>query len=593
MGYSVNMDIETWAENIATITKPKNVYFCDGSDQEYNKIIEEMLERGEITKLNEHTYPGSYLYRSAPTDVARTEKATFICSDNQNDVGPLNNYMSCNDAEKITSKLLRNGMEGKTMYVIPYLMGPMNSRFSELGVEITDSPYVVANMKIMTHMGKKAIDNSRKGKDFIRGIHASLNLDPDNRYILHFPFKRTSMDAHIISLNSAYGGNALLGKKCHALRIASANNRNEDALAEHMLLLEVETPDKEKYYFAAAFPSASGKTNLAMIKPSKKYAEAGWETRLIGDDIAWIRPGKDGRLYAVNPESGFFGVVPGTSMKTNPNAMNSIFKNTIFTNVGLTENMEPWWDDLPDPGCKIKDWRGNNFVAGTGQKAAHPNSRFTTPIQQYPKLSDDFNNPEGVPISGIIFGGRRQDTIPLVYQAFNWEHGVFLGFAMGVEQTAAAEGIVGKVRRDPMAMRPFIGYNISQYLDHWLSFNNKNLKLPAIFYVNWFRKDKDGNYIWPGFGENIRVIEWMIKRINGKAKENRTKIGFMPEVKDIEISGMNISKNNMETLLSIDSLEWNKEIMEIKNFISSLGTVPEEINRQLIELEERFNITIT
>ncbi len=581
--------VNQWVEKVASLTNPDKIYYCDGSRDEYERITSGMVKEKKLIKLNEKTYPGCFLYRSDPKDVARTEKSTFICSESPDEVGPLNNFMSVDEADKITVDLLKNAMQGKTMYVIPYIMGPKNSPFSEVGIEITDSPYVAANMFIMTRMGEVAMERIRDGQEFIKSIHCSRDLNPEKRYILHFPWRKTGLDAEIISINSAYGGNALLSKKCHALRIASVRARNEGWLAEHMLILEVESPDGKKDYICAAFPSASGKTNLAMIKPPEEYAKKGWKTRLIGDDIAWMRFGKDGRLYAINPENGFFGVVPGTSHNTNPNAMEAISGDTIFTNVGLTEHNEPWWEGLEQPSGSIKDWQGKDVERRSGEKVAHPNSRFTTPLHRYPELSQKVDDPLGVPVSAIIFGGRRIDTIPLVFESFSWNHGVFLGATMGVEQTAAAEGKVGAVRRDPMAMRPFCGYNINDYFRHWIDIGKKGENLPKIFYVNWFRKNSEGNFMWPGFGENIRVLEWIIGRCRGDAVAKETEIGFVPADHSINISGLEEHDINMKDLLRIDRKEWLNELREIDNYVTSLGNgFPSELSDELSNLKERF-----
>ncbi len=581
--------VEEWVESISKITKPDKVVYCDGSREEYDRIIKEMVADGSLIKLNQETFPGGYLSRSDPRDVARTEKSTFICSEEENQVGPLNNHMSLSEAREITDRLMDGSMKGKTMYVVPYIMGPVNSSYSEAGVEITDNPYVVVNMYIMTRMGKVAMDRIRKDGRFVKAIHVSGDLDPENRYILHFPWERLDLDAHIVSINSAYGGNALLSKKCHALRIASVEANDDGWMAEHMLILEIENPEGKKYYFAAAFPSASGKTNLAMIKPPKDYAEKGWKARLIGDDISWMHIGKDGRLYAINPENGFFGVVPGTNSTTNPNAMQSIRKDTIFTNVALTENNEPWWEGLPVPHGKLIDWKGNEHRPETRQKAAHPNSRFTTPLNKYPSLSGEVENPEGVPITAILFGGRRGDTIPLVFESFDWNHGVFLGATMGVEQTAAAEGQVGVVRRDPMAMRPFCGYNVSHYFQHWLTMGEKSKNFPGIYYVNWFRRDQEGNFIWPGFGENLRVLEWIIGRAEGKAGAKDSPIGRLPDDTSFNFEGLNLSKSQKEKLFAIDYEEWSSEMTEMEEFTRSLGKeLPVEIRNQLKLLRERM-----
>ena len=582
--------VNQWVEKVASLTNPDKIYYCDGSRDEYDRITSSMVKEKKLIKLNEKTYPGCFLYRSDPKDVARTEKSTFICGESESEVGPLNNFMSVDDADKITVELLRNAMSGKTLYVIPYIMGPQKSPFSEVGIELTDSPYVVANMFIMTRMGKVAMDRIRDGQEFIKSIHCSRDLNPEKRYILHFPWRKTGLDAEIISINSAYGGNALLSKKCHALRIASVRARDNGWLAEHMLILEVESPGGKKDYICAAFPSASGKTNLAMIKPPEEYAKMGWKTRLIGDDIAWMRFGKDGRLYAINPENGFFGVVPGTSHNTNPNAMEAISRDTIFTNVGLTEHNEPWWEGLEQPSGPIKDWQGKDVERRSGEKVAHPNSRFTTPLHRYPELSQKADDPMGVPVSAIIFGGRRVDTIPLVFESFDWNHGVFLGATMGVEQTAAAEGKVGAVRRDPMAMRPFCGYNINDYFRHWLDIGKSSKNLPKIFYVNWFRKDREGNFMWPGFGENIRVLQWIIGRCNGEAKAIKSEIGYLPEEGTINTAGLEEHNVNMKDLLRIDHVEWLKEFSEIDNYIKGLGNnFPRELSEQLIKLKKRLN----
>ena len=583
--------VEEWVESVADLVTPEKVVFCDGTEEEYKSIIREMLSSNELIELNQETYPGCYLSRSDPRDVARTEKATFIISRDSKQVGPLNNHMSIEESNRIVDRLLKNSMKGRTMYVVPYIMGPEDSPYAEVGIEITDSPYVVVNMYIMTRMGQVALRKIRERGDYIRSIHASRDLDPENRYILHFPWERPSVDAHVVSINSAYGGNALLSKKCHALRIASVEARQQGWMAEHMLILEVQNPEGRKYYFLAAFPSASGKTNLAMINPPAEYARNGWKTRLIGDDIAWIHLGEDGRLYAMNPENGFFGVVPGTNSKTNPNAMKSITHDTIFTNVALTDKNEPWWEGLPDTGGEIIDWQGRKFMRGQGAKAAHPNSRFTTPLTNYPDLSTEVNNPEGVPVTGIIFGGRRGDTVPLVYQAFDWVHGVFLGATMGVEQTAAAEGKVGEIRRDPMAMRPFCGYNISEYFQHWIEIGNRASHLPGIFYVNWFRRDGKGSFIWPGYGENLRVIEWMINRQENRAGAIKTEIGYIPDG-DFNLNGIDLPDDHGKLLFKIDRDEWKKEIREIGEYLDSLGPeLPDKIMDQYTMLRNRFRFS--
>ncbi|MEM0157669.1 MAG: phosphoenolpyruvate carboxykinase (GTP) [Thermoplasmataceae archaeon] len=583
--------VEEWVESVADLVTPERVVFCDGTEKEYKSIIGEMLSKEELIELNQDSYPDCYLFRSDPRDVARTEKATYIVARESRQIGPLNNYMSLEKSNIVIDQLLKNSMKGRTMYVIPYIMGPEDSPYAEVGIEITDSPYVVVNMYIMTRMGHVALEKIAERGNYIRSIHASRDLDPDDRYILHFPWERPNVDAHVISINSAYGGNALLSKKCHALRIASVEAYQQGWMAEHMLILEVQNPEGRKYYFLAAFPSASGKTNLAMINPPVEYAKKGWKTRLIGDDIAWIHIGKDGYLYAMNPENGFFGVVPGTNSKTNPNAMKSISHDTIFTNVALTDKREPWWEGLPDPAGEIIDWQGRKFNRAKGAKAAHPNSRFTTPLSNYPDLSSEVNNPEGVPVTGIIFGGRRGDTVPLVYQAFDWDHGVFLGATMGVEQTAAAEGTVGEVRRDPMAMRPFCGYNISDYFRHWIEIGSKASHLPGIFYVNWFRRDSNGSFIWPGFGENLRVIEWMINRQENRTGAIRTEIGYIPDG-DFNLDGLDLPEDHRKLLFKIDRNEWKKEVSEIGAYLDSLGPeLPEKIRKEYTELRNRFKFS--
>ncbi|MCL4341353.1 MAG: phosphoenolpyruvate carboxykinase (GTP) [Candidatus Thermoplasmatota archaeon] len=582
--------LDEWVDKVASLVNPEKIYFCNGSREEYESITESMVKEKKLIRLNKETYPNCFLFRSSINDVARTEKSTFICGDSKSQVGPLNNFMSVAEAEKITTKLLKNSMKGKTMYVVPYIMGPANSPFAETGIEITDSPYVVANMFIMTRMGEVALNKIRGEARFVKSIHCSKDLNPEERYILHFPWKKTDIESDIISINSAYGGNALLSKKCHALRIASVNAKEQGWLAEHMLILEVESPSGDMHYIAAAFPSASGKTNLAMIKPPKEYIKNGWKTRLIGDDIAWMRIGKDGRLYAINPENGFFGVVPGTSHHTNPNAMEAIREDTIFTNVGLTEHNEPWWEGLEMPEGSLKDWQGNDFERRSGQKVAHPNSRFTTPLHRYPELSQKADDPMGVPISAIIFGGRRVNTIPLVFESFHWNHGVFLGATMGVEQTAAAEGKVGVVRRDPMAMRPFCGYNINQYFKHWIEIGKRSKKLPKIFYVNWFRKDSEGNFLWPGFGENMRVLEWIIKRCDMKIEANSTEIGLVPKPGEINLNGTEVSSERMAMVTSVNRHEWADEVAQIEDYLKSLGDgIPDEIRKEFEELSIRLS----
>jgi phosphoenolpyruvate carboxykinase (GTP) len=553
--------LHSWIDKVADLLKPSELIWCTGTEEEYNNLLRLMVTNGTLIPLSK----GRYLHRSHPTDVARTEKATYICGDDSEEVGPLNNFMSYEQAEEVLVRLLPNMYEGKPAYIVPYLMGPHGSPWSEYGVEITDSPYVAASMHIMTRI---VPIHELEGKSVVKSIHASGNLDPQNKYVLHFPHNRTAiaghfdlskktpiLDASIISLNSAYGGNALLNKKCHALRIASVRANEEGWMAEHMLLLQLITPEGDSYFVAGAFPSASGKTNLAMIQLPEEYEKKGWKARLLGDDIIWIRP-HNGRLYAINPENGFFGVAPGTNWRTNPNAMRTIDHDTIFTNVGLTPEGEPWWEGL-EPQEDLVNWLG--LPASLGDKIAHPNSRFTARLANYPHLSEHVDDPYGVPIDIMLFGGRRLDTIPLVYEPYNWEEGVLMAASMGVETTAAAEGEVGTVRRDPMAMRPFCGYNINDYIDHWLQIG-KLVQPPKILYVNWFQKDKEGKYIWPGFGENIRILEWGIRRIKG-CEATKTPLGYMPKFDDTIF---------LPKLFQLNPILWMKEWGKIREFLESI-----------------------
>lgn len=541
--------IQLWVDKVADLLKPNELMWCTGTEEEYNGLLSLMVANGTLIPLSN----GRYLHRSHPTDVARTEKATYICGDDAEEVGPLNNFMHYDQAKELLDKLLPNAYAGKVMYIVPYLMGPHGSPWSEYGVELTDSPYVVASMHIMTRIVPfdKLVD-----KLVVKSIHVSGNLDPQNKYILHFTKKTPILNASIISLNSAYGGNALLNKKCHALRIASVRGHEEGWMAEHMLLLQLTTPEGENYFVAGAFPSASGKTNLAMIQLPEEYEKKGWKARLLGDDIIWIHP-HNGRLYAINPENGFFGVAPGTNWQTNPNAMRTIQRDTIFTNVGVTAEAEPWWEGLESQDGLV-NWLG--LPATTGDKVAHPNSRFTARLTNYPHLSEHVEEPYGVPIDIMLFGGRRLDTIPLVYEPYDWEEGVLMASTMGVETTAAAEGEVGSIRRDPMAMRPFIGYNINDYIDHWLKMGTL-IQPPKILYVNWFQKDKEGKYIWPGFGENIRVLEWAIQRIKGyEAVE--TPLGYIPQFSE--------ESKFVHKLFQINPVLWTKELASIREFLASI-----------------------
>lgn len=554
---------EKWVQEAERLTCPKEVYWCDGSDEEWDRLTARMLSDGTLLSLNPSKYPNSFFHRSHPSDVARTEHLTFICSDGRLAAGPTNNWMDPREAKQKVGKLFEGSMRGKTMYVIPYLMGPAGSPYSKLGIEVTDSPYVVVNMRIMTRMGKVARDLFKPQSDFCAGLHALGDLSPDRRYILHFPKEKL-----IWSVGSGYGGNALLGKKCFALRIASSMGAQEGWLAEHMLIIGVEEPSGEVTYMAAAFPSACGKTNLAMMRPPD--VPKGYRVWTLGDDIAWMRVGPDGRLWAINPEAGFFGVATGTSFRTNPNAFLSLQKNSIFTNVALTPDRCPWWEGMDDPMPRgTVDWQGNPVTNGCGP-AAHPNARFTAPARQCPCISPRWEDPQGVPISAIIFGGRRVGTVPLALQAFSWNHGVFLGAGMASETTAAATGQVGVLRRDPMAMRPFCGYNMGDYFGHWLSIGRKIPKQPAIFQVNWFRRGPDGKFLWPGFGDNLRVLRWMIDRVRGRPGTAReTEIGLVPDLSAIDFDGLNLSSAAVESLFSVNRDEWKTELEQQQEFFDT------------------------
>ena len=575
--------LEAWVKEVAAKTRPERVVWCDGSDAEFRGLIDRMLTEGTLHKLNQEEHPGCYLHRSHPKDVARVEHLTFICSREKDDAGPTNNWMAPDEAEKKVGPLYDECMKGRTMYVVPYLMGPVGSPYSKVGVEITDSPYVVANMRIMTRMGTVALEHLGDSDDFCRGLHSLGDLSPDRRYILHFPDTRT-----IWSIGSGYGGNALLGKKCFALRIASVQGRDEGWMAEHMLILGLESPKGEITYVAAAFPSACGKTNLAMLVPPT--SQAGWKVWTVADDIAWMRFGPDGRLYAINPEAGFFGVVPGTSSKTNPNALASIRKNSIYTNVAVTEDGIPWWEGKDgDPPAKATDWLGNPWTPASDMKGAHPNSRFTAPARQCPVISPEFDNPNGVPISAIIFGGRRAKVPPLVYQSFDWAHGVYVGATMGSETTAAATGKVGVVRRDPMAMLPFCGYNMADYWGHWLKMGKRSKKVPKIFHVNWFRTDENGKFIWPGFGENIRVLQWIVSRAKGEGGAVETPIGHVPEKGDLDLTGLDLSDDALRALMDVDSDAWKDELKDHVEFFGKFGDrLPDELREQQKLLRERL-----
>jgi phosphoenolpyruvate carboxykinase (GTP) len=561
-----NAKLTGWVAEIERIARPDRVVWCDGSPEEGERLTQEMLADGTFQILNPKTYPDCYYHRSHPSDVARTEHLTFICSEQKEDAGPTNNWMAPAEARERVGKLFEGAMAGRTLYVIPYVMGPLESPYSRVGVEITDSPYVVANMRIMTRIGKPALDRLGPDGDFVKGLHSLGDLSPDRRFICHFPETR-----EIWSIGSGYGGNALLGKKCFALRLGSWMGRQEGWLAEHMLIVGIEDPKGQVTYVAAAFPSACGKTNLAMLVPPPSMK--GWKVWTVGDDIAWMHPGPDGRLYAINPEAGFFGVAPGTSAKTNPNAMAMLKRNAIFTNVAISERNEPWWEGMDgDPPARAVDWQGRRWTPSSKEKAAHPNSRFTVPARQCSSISKEWENPKGVPISAIIFGGRRARVSPLIYQSLSWAHGVFLGAGMASETTAAATGAVGVVRRDPMAMLPFCGYNMADYWGHWLSMEKRVANLPKIFHVNWFRRDPAGNFLWPGFGENLRVLRWVIERVRGGGAAVETAIGHVPAPSAIDFTGLDLPPATVEQLLSIDREAWRDEVRNLKEFFAKFGS---------------------
>jgi phosphoenolpyruvate carboxykinase (GTP) len=578
----MNQSLSAWVEEVARQTQPDRVVWCNGSEEENQALIKAMLADKTLYELNHEKFPNSYLHRSDPTDVARTEHLTFICTDRKEDAGPTNNWMPPDEARAKVGPLFNGAMKGRTMYVVPYLMGPVGSPGSKVGVELTDSPYVVANMRVMTRMGDVALEALGASTDFCKGLHSLGDLSPDRRFICHFPADRL-----IWSVGSGYGGNALLGKKCFALRIASTMGRDEGWLAEHMLILGVEDPSGQVTYVCAAFPSQCGKTNLAMLVPPA--SQKGYRIWTVGDDIAWLRFGPDGRLWAINPEAGFFGVAPGTSTKTNPNALAAIMKNTIFTNVAMTPDRTPWWEGLDAAPPELIDWRGNRWTPESKEPAAHPNSRFTAPAKQCPSISPKMDAPEGVPISAFIFGGRRARIAPLVYEARDWEHGVFVGATMASETTAAATGKVGVVRRDPMAMRPFCGYNMADYFGHWLRLGAGKAQLPKIFHVNWFRQNEAGKYLWPGFGENLRVLRWIVGRVKGEAPAQETPIGNLPAEGAIDTNGLDVSAEAMRELLSVDTEAWREEARDLEGFLKSFGDrMPEGMWRQHKALVDRL-----
>lgn len=582
-----NKSIKKWLDEQIELVKPEKVVWIDGSEEQLEQLRKQACESGEMIKLNEEKLPGCYLHRTAVNDVARVEGRTLICTPTKEEAGPTNNWMEPGEAYKMLADIARDSYKGRTMYVIPYSMGPVGSKFSKAGIEVTDSIYVVLNMAIMTRVGKEVLDVLGDSDDWVRGLHCKCDIDEEKRYICQFP-----QDNTIISVNSGYGGNVLLGKKCFALRIASYQGRNEGWMAEHMLILGLENPKGEVKYIAAAFPSACGKTNLAMLIPPKYLRDKGYKVWTVGDDIAWMRIGPDGRLWAVNPENGFFGVAPGTNEKSNPNALASTREGTIFTNVvhNLDDNTV-WWEGLDkNPPKNALNWKGEKWDCTDGSKGAHPNSRFTAPAKNCPCISSEFENGEGVPISAIVFGGRRAKTAPLVYQSRDWNNGVFVGSIMSSETTAAASGAVGTLRRDPMAMLPFCGYNMGDYFGHWLEMGEKlGDKAPKIFNVNWFRLDDDGNFIWPGFGDNMRVLLWILDRCEGKVGAKETPIGYVPEIDDLDMEGLDVSKETLADLLNVDKEIWKEEAAGIEEFYKKFGDrLPAELKKQLDELKARL-----
>ena len=582
-----NKTVLDWIEKMVQLVKPDKVVWIDGSEEQLEALRAEACASGEMIKLTEEKLPGCYLHRTAVNDVARVEHRTFICCDKEEDAGPTNHWMAPDKAYEMLYDIARDSYKGRTMYVIPYSMGPIGSPLAKVGIELTDSIYVVLNMAIMARVGQKVLDVLGDSNDWVRGLHCKCDIDEEKRYICHFP-----QDNTIISVNSGYGGNVLLGKKCFALRIASNQGRNEGWMAEHMLILGLENPQGEVKYIAAAFPSACGKTNLAMLIPPKAYQEKGYKVWCVGDDIAWMRQGPDGRLWAINPENGFFGVAPGTNAKSNPNALASTRQGTIFTNVvhNLDDNTV-WWEGLDkNPPTNALNWKGEKWDCTDGSKGAHPNSRFTAPAENCPCISSEFNSTTGVPISAIVFGGRRAKTAPLVYQSRDWDNGVFVGSIMASETTAAATGAVGVVRRDPMAMLPFCGYNMADYWEHWFEMGEKlGDKAPKIFNVNWFRTDDEGNFIWPGFGDNLRVLEWIIKRCEGKADAEETPIGFVPKAEDINLEGLDFDLETLKGILQVDPSLWTSELDGIKEFYAQFGDkLPAKLREELDGLAARL-----
>jgi phosphoenolpyruvate carboxykinase (GTP) len=578
----VSTPLEQWVESVARMTRPEQIVWCDGSEEEASRIQDQLIREGQTFQLNEKTYPNCLLHRSDPSDVARTEKVTFICTRDKENAGPTNNWMPPAEAKQTLTGLFTGSMKGRTMYVIPYILGPAASPQSRIGVELTDSAYVVASVRIMARMGKVALDRLGNTADFVPGLHSLGDLNPSRRYIAHFPEEKL-----IWSIGSGYGGNALLGKKCFALRIASWMAREQGWMAEHMLILGLESPSGKVTYMAAAFPSACGKTNLAMMVSALE--NQGYRVWTVGDDIAWLQVGSDGYLHAINPEAGFFGVAPGTNEKTNPNVMTALRKNTIFTNTALTSNNEPWWEGMSDSApAGVVDWQGRTWAASNGP-AAQPNSRYTVPANQAPSISPRWEDPGGVPISAFIFGGRRARLAPLVYEAMSWQHGVYVGATMASETTAATTGAVGVTRRDPMAMLPFCGYNMGDYFGHWLEMGTRIPHPPKIFHVNWFRKGADGKFLWPGYGENARVLKWIAERIEGQAAATETPIGFVPKTNALTLDGLDVTRATMEELLRVDPADWAKEHADTGKFLQEFGSrLPEGIREEHKLLGERL-----